>query len=80
MSRQIIVAENAGFCFGVKRAVDMTVEYNNKNNTGCTLGPLIHNQDVVKSLEEQGVFPIKGKSFQNYSQVIQYYPISWCNT
>ena len=56
MSRQIIVAENAGFCFGVKRAVDMTVEYNNKNNTRVyTLGPLIHNQDVVKSLEEQGV-------------------------
>ena len=41
MSRQIIVAENAGFCFGVKRAVDMTVEYNNKNNTRVyTLGPL----------------------------------------
>jgi len=62
LSRQIIVAENAGFCFGVKRAVDMTVEYNNKNNTRVyTLGPLIHNQDVVKSLEEQGVFPIKGE-------------------
>ena len=59
MTRQIIVAENAGFCFGVRRAVEMTAEYNNKNNTRVyTLGPLIHNQDVVKSLENQGIFQI----------------------
>jgi 4-hydroxy-3-methylbut-2-enyl diphosphate reductase IspH len=59
LSRQIIVAENAGFCFGVKRAVDMTVEYNKKRESKVyTLGPLIHNDDVVKSLEEQGIFRI----------------------
>jgi len=59
LTRQIIVAENAGFCFGVRRAVEMTAEYNNKNNTRVyTLGPLIHNQDVVKSLENQGIFQI----------------------
>lgn len=57
MSRKIIVAENAGYCFGVKRAVDMTVEYNRKKKSEVyTLGPLIHNEDVVKSLEEQGIF------------------------
>ncbi|HHU49181.1 MAG TPA: 4-hydroxy-3-methylbut-2-enyl diphosphate reductase [Clostridiales bacterium] len=59
MSRQIIVAENAGFCFGVKRAVDMTVEYNKKKESRVyTLGPLIHNDDVVKSLEEECIFRI----------------------
>lgn len=59
MSRQITVAENAGFCFGVKRAVDMTVEYNKKKESRVyTLGPLIHNDDVVKSLEEECIFRI----------------------
>jgi (E)-4-hydroxy-3-methyl-but-2-enyl pyrophosphate reductase len=59
LSRQIIVAENAGFCFGVKRAVDMTVEYNKKKESRVyTLGPLIHNDDVVKSLEEECIFRI----------------------
>jgi (E)-4-hydroxy-3-methyl-but-2-enyl pyrophosphate reductase len=59
LTRQIIVAENAGYCFGVKRAVEMTVEYNKKKKFKVyTLGPLIHNDDVVKSLEEQGIFRI----------------------
>lgn len=59
MSRQIIVAENAGFCFGVKRAVDMTDEFNKKRESKLyTLGPLIHNDDVVRSLEKQGIFQI----------------------
>lgn len=59
MSRQITVAENAGFCFGVKRAVNMTVEYNKKKESRVyTLGPLIHNDDVVKSLEEECIFRI----------------------
>jgi 4-hydroxy-3-methylbut-2-enyl diphosphate reductase len=56
MPRQIIVAENSGFCFGVKRAVDMTVNYNSsKKSKTYTLGPLIHNDDVVRSLKEQGI-------------------------
>jgi small subunit ribosomal protein S1 len=56
MPRQIIVAENAGFCFGVKRAVDITVNYNSsKESKTYTLGPLIHNDDVVQSLREQGI-------------------------
>ncbi|HHY82143.1 MAG TPA: 4-hydroxy-3-methylbut-2-enyl diphosphate reductase [Clostridiales bacterium] len=65
MSRQIIVAENAGFCFGVKRAVDMTVDYNNKNDSKVyTLGPLIHNEDVVRSLEEQGIYQIDSDAIE----------------
>ena len=56
LSRQIIVAENAGFCFGVKRAVDMTDEFNKKENPSYIHWPLIHNDDVVRSLEKQGIF------------------------
>lgn len=49
----VILAEHAGFCFGVKRAVD-AVEAHIRENI-ATLGPLIHNEDVVRSLESRGV-------------------------
>lgn len=49
----IILAKNAGFCFGVKRAVDAVETHIGENIV--TLGPLIHNRDVVRSLEERGV-------------------------
>ena len=62
MPRQIIVAENSGFCFGVKRAVDITVNYNsNKGSKTYTLGPLIHNENVVRRLKEQGIQEIERK-------------------
>ena len=54
---EIITAEEAGFCFGVQRAVDIAVEavkdYENKDV--YTLGPIIHNPQVVKRLEELGI-------------------------
>lgn len=55
---EIIVAENAGFCFGVKRAVDITLAVANNEELPApifTLGPLIHNAEVVKKIEEKGV-------------------------
>jgi ribosomal protein S1/(E)-4-hydroxy-3-methyl-but-2-enyl pyrophosphate reductase len=51
--RLIILGKNAGFCFGVKRAVD--VVENNIYKKIVTLGPLIHNDCVVRSFEERGV-------------------------
>ena len=44
----VILAQNAGFCFGVKRAVDAVEK--NIDKRIVTLGPLIHNKDVVQSL------------------------------
>ncbi len=56
---EVLLAEKAGFCFGVKRAVDEAVRLREKYDKPIhTLGPLIHNNDVVKSLEEKGIFPI----------------------
>lgn len=53
---EIIIADNAGFCFGVKRAVDITTtELLNSNSNIYSLGPLIHNPQVVKSFEEKGL-------------------------
>ena len=52
---KILVAETAGFCFGVDRAVKIV--YNNLNSLSnvVTLGPIIHNQSVVSDLESKGV-------------------------
>jgi 4-hydroxy-3-methylbut-2-enyl diphosphate reductase len=57
---KIIIADNAGFCFGVKRAVDMTTtELTNSNTNIYSLGPLIHNAQAVKRLEEKGLKTIE---------------------
>ena len=51
---EIILAKTAGFCFGVKRAVDMVYNSADKNNV-YTYGPIIHNEQVVADLEKKGI-------------------------
>lgn len=51
----ITVAKTAGFCFGVNRAVKIVNELADKNIKVCTLGPIIHNTQMVRELEEKGV-------------------------
>ncbi len=53
--KTIKVAESAGFCFGVKRAVDKVYELVEKGCKVYTLGPIIHNEDVVSELARKGV-------------------------
>ena len=53
---QVIVAKTAGFCFGVKRAVEQVYEQIAKAEKPVyTYGPIIHNEFVVKDLEKKGV-------------------------
>ena len=53
---EVIVAKTAGFCFGVKRAVEQVYEQIEKAEKPVyTYGPIIHNEFVVKDLEEKGV-------------------------
>ncbi|MBQ7463425.1 MAG: 4-hydroxy-3-methylbut-2-enyl diphosphate reductase [Lachnospiraceae bacterium] len=52
---EVIVAKSAGFCFGVKRAVDMVFEEAKNGGDIYTYGPIIHNESVVKELSEKGV-------------------------
>ena len=54
---EIIRAENSGFCFGVKQAIEKTEQqiYNNKDKKIYTCGPLIHNQFVIDHLASQGL-------------------------
>ncbi len=56
---EIILAENHGFCYGVKRAVEMANEAAEGKGKSYTLGPIIHNPQVVGRLESKGVSPIQ---------------------
>ena len=52
----IKIAKNAGFCFGVKRAMKMAWDEVEKNDSGIyALGPLIHNKQAVAKYEEKGL-------------------------
>ena len=50
----IQVAKTAGFCFGVNRAVDIVNDLLEKGEKVCTLGPIIHNMEMVGELEKRG--------------------------
>lgn len=52
---KVIVAKSAGFCFGVKRAVDTVYGEIGKGKPLYTFGPIIHNEEVVSDLEKRGV-------------------------
>ena len=53
--KTIKIAQKAGFCFGVSRAVEITQKGIENGKKIVTLGPIIHNGSVVKSFEEKGV-------------------------
>lgn len=56
---EVILAEHAGFCFGVQRAVDTVYEQIERRGEGgmpiYTFGPIIHNEEVVNDLQKCGV-------------------------
>jgi (E)-4-hydroxy-3-methyl-but-2-enyl pyrophosphate reductase len=57
---KITVAKTAGFCMGVRRAVDMVLDASNLTDEPIyTYGPLIHNPQVLQMLEEKGISKIE---------------------
>jgi small subunit ribosomal protein S1 len=56
---RVTVAPNAGFCFGVRRAVELA-RARARQGPVKTLGPIIHNPGVVESLRQEGVRPVEG--------------------
>ena len=65
---KINIAKSAGFCFGVKRAVDTVYKESSKKNV-YTFGPIIHNDEVVADLERQGVHVINdSEDFKSLSE------------
>ncbi|MDP3013004.1 MAG: 4-hydroxy-3-methylbut-2-enyl diphosphate reductase [Candidatus Subteraquimicrobiales bacterium] len=60
---KVRVAKHAGYCYGVERALKLTQDaLKNLPKPVQTLGPIIHNPQVVKSLKQQGVFPVNDLS------------------
>ena len=58
---EVLTAKSAGFCFGVKRAVDKVYEIAGEGKKIYTYGPIIHNEQVVQDLEEKGVVVIENE-------------------
>jgi (E)-4-hydroxy-3-methyl-but-2-enyl pyrophosphate reductase len=57
---KVVLARTAGFCIGVKRALEMVLKAINENQTKIfTYGPLIHNPQVMDLLEERGITVLK---------------------
>lgn len=51
---RLTLAKTAGFCFGVDRAVDLVYSMLSRGKKVCTLGPLIHNPQVIEDLKSKG--------------------------
>ena len=52
--KEVILAESAGFCFGVNRAVELAYELLERKEKVSTLGPIIHNQQVIDDMAQKG--------------------------
>ena len=59
---KVEVAKTAGFCFGVKRAMDTVYDAIEKDEVVYTYGPIIHNEQVVQDLENKGVRVLREKN------------------
>ena len=69
---KVKVAETAGFCFGVKRAVDKVYELiDTEQKPIFTLGPIIHNEGVVADLEARGVHVITEADLDSPDDTLQ---------
>ena len=58
---EIRLAECAGFCFGVKRAVETVYEQLQTGKTIYTYGPIVHNEEVVRELTQRGVHVLEDR-------------------
>ncbi|OIP44770.1 MAG: 4-hydroxy-3-methylbut-2-enyl diphosphate reductase [Deltaproteobacteria bacterium CG23_combo_of_CG06-09_8_20_14_all_60_8] len=68
---KVILARNAGFCMGVRRAVETTIDLVRREEHGiATFGPLIHNPQVLGLLAERGVTVLSGIPGQACGTVI----------
>ena len=52
---EVILAEHLGFCYGVKRAIEIARQNASTDGTSSTLGPIIHNPQMVERLRSEGV-------------------------
>ncbi len=62
---QVRLAQHAGFCFGVKRAVEHALSVANQEQPVYTLGDIIHNAAVVEELKGKNVLPLHGEEWKD---------------
>ena len=68
MFKEVILAENAGFCSGVKRAVDTSLEAKKSSKENIyTFGPLVHNKNVINKLNGEGIYEVNDEGLQKVS-------------
>jgi 4-hydroxy-3-methylbut-2-enyl diphosphate reductase len=67
---EVLTAKRAGFCFGVKRAVDIAFDAAKKSEHVFTLGPIIHNPQVIDKLKSEGVAPINSVDHRKIKTLI----------
>ena len=65
---EIRLAKSAGFCFGVKRAVEQVYNQAENGKNIYTYGPIIHNEKVVKDLEKKGVQVIEEENLEDIKE------------
>ena len=63
-------ADSAGFCFGVNRAISMVKDLVDHDVKVCTLGPIIHNMEVVRELEQHGCRPVESIGEINEGEIL----------
>jgi 4-hydroxy-3-methylbut-2-enyl diphosphate reductase len=67
---KIIVTKSAGFCFGVRKTVEIAVKESEKGEKIFTLGPIIHNPQVVAHLETKNIHPKESVSEINEDSTV----------
>ncbi len=67
---KITLAETAGFCFGVNRAVNLVYELLEQKKRVCTLGPIIHNPQLVEELAQKGVRIVDSPEEVNFGETL----------
>lgn len=70
MKFEIRVAPNSGFCFGVKRAIDMAEQTLALGGKAYSLGPLIHNPQVIDRLRRSGLEPVEEAADVAHGKII----------
>lgn len=67
---EVILADYLGFCYGVKRAISIARENASADGKACTLGPIIHNPQMVARLKDEGVGAVNELSEMDEGTII----------
>ena len=78
--RKVSVAKTAGFCFGVDRAVKIVEELLDRGEPVCTLGPIIHNPQMIDGLSRRGAVVVDspGEAPAGAAVVIRSHGVAKC--